>query len=97
MHFLQKLFFYNQNLNLWGKHLQKMAGCNRYMTIIHAPLNLSFVMYRADCLSLTAYTNERNTNVLLFKSLGACFRYILICSANVFLSHSGILANAKTI
>ena len=29
---LEKIVFYNQNLNLWGKHLQKMAGCNKYMT-----------------------------------------------------------------
>ena len=27
-----KIVFYNQNLYLCGKHLQKMAGCNKYMT-----------------------------------------------------------------
>ena len=27
-----KIVFYNQNLNLWEKHLQKMAGCNKYTT-----------------------------------------------------------------
>ena len=28
---------------------------------IHAPLNLSFIIHMVECLSLTAYTNERNT------------------------------------
>ena len=60
MHVLQKSFFYNQNLNLWGKHLQKMTCCNKYGLTIHARLNLSFVMYMVECLSLTAYINERN-------------------------------------
>ena len=35
--------------------------------------------------------------ILLLKFSGACFRYILIYSANVFLSHSSMPANAKTI
>ena len=35
--------------------------------------------------------------ILLFKCSGAFFRYILIHGANVFLSHSGMPANAITI
>ena len=54
---------------------------------IHARLNLSFVMFRVECLSLSTYKNER-------KCSGVCFKYILIYGAYVFLSHSGIPANA---
>ena len=61
-HFLHKSFFFIIRIWIYEEHLQKMTGCNKYMTlIIHTWLNLSFVMYRVECLSLTAYTNERNT------------------------------------
>ena len=49
-------------------------------------------MYRIEFLS---FTPIKMKETLLFKCSGACFRYIVIYSANVFLSHSGIPANAK--
>ena len=62
--FCQKKKINKKKMNLWGKQLQKMAGCNKYMTYTsHARLNLSFVMNRVECLSLTACINEINVRV----------------------------------
>ena len=88
-----KIVFYTQNLNLWGKHLQKMADCNKYMTW---PVTHDWIRH-LSCTGLNVCRLQpiQMKEILLFKCSGACFRYILIYSANVFLLHSGIPANVK--
>ena len=85
-------FFYNQNLNLLGKLLQKLASCNKCMTY-HSHTN-EFLISHVQFLSLTAYKMKE---ISLFICMEACFRYVLIYGASVFLSHSGTVANDQTI
>ena len=55
-------FFWYQNLNLWGKFLQKMASCKKYMT--------KFVVshLQGECSSLTPIKRLVLDNVLVYHS-----------------------------